>query len=201
MGRPRRDEHKVATPERILRAAVVEFAEVGYEAARLEDIATRAGIQRPAVLYHFPSKLELYSAVCERVFTDLAALMMGRLAQEGSVEDRIVGVAKDVAAQFEREPMLAKLFVREVVSQSPITRKAARTIADPIVTQLEQGIIAAAGDRLRPGLPVRGALLAIWSNILLCYSSGPLRKLIWKTDETEALVRLLFLSSDAPASK
>jgi TetR/AcrR family transcriptional regulator len=58
---------------RILAVAREEFASRGFKAARLQDIAERAGLTHPTLLYHFGSKEGLYSAVIEDAVDDWAA--------------------------------------------------------------------------------------------------------------------------------
>src|SRR5919198_1375142 len=58
---------------RILAVAREEFAGRGFKAARLQDIAERAGLSHPTLLYHFGSKEGLYSAVIEDAVADWAA--------------------------------------------------------------------------------------------------------------------------------
>ena len=59
---------------RILEAARGEFAHHGFSAARLQDIAERAGIKHPTLLYHFGTKERLYAAVIEQAMLDWAAM-------------------------------------------------------------------------------------------------------------------------------
>src|SRR3954462_14859342 len=58
---------------RILEAARGEFAQHGF-AARLQDIAERAGLTHPTLIYHFGSKERLYAAVIEDAMHDWAAM-------------------------------------------------------------------------------------------------------------------------------
>src|SRR5918997_6805148 len=62
-----------SSPARILMEARREFAQRGFAAARLQDIAARAGLSHPTLLYHFGSKEGLYAAVIEDAFADWAA--------------------------------------------------------------------------------------------------------------------------------
>src|ERR671915_367946 len=66
-----------AAPEssraRILYEARAEFARSGFARARLQDIAGRAGLSHPTLLYHFGSKEGLYAAVIEQAVSDWAA--------------------------------------------------------------------------------------------------------------------------------
>jgi AcrR family transcriptional regulator len=58
------------------------FAEKGYEAASVEEIAERAGVSKPVVYEHFAGKEGLYAVVVDREVTQLverisAALTLG----------------------------------------------------------------------------------------------------------------------------
>src|SRR3954465_5335063 len=62
----------MASHARILEAARGEFAQHGFS-ARLQDIASRAGLSHPTLLYHFGSKERLYAAVIEAAMPGWAA--------------------------------------------------------------------------------------------------------------------------------
>jgi AcrR family transcriptional regulator len=59
----------------LLGAARDVFAAQGYHAAAMDDIADRAGVSKPVLYQHFPSKLELYRAL----LTTYAEELTGRL--------------------------------------------------------------------------------------------------------------------------
>ncbi|HEY6829781.1 MAG TPA: helix-turn-helix domain-containing protein, partial [Gemmatimonadaceae bacterium] len=50
-------------PRQILSAALEVFGECGLAAARLEDIAKRAGLSKGTIYLYFPNKDELFRAV------------------------------------------------------------------------------------------------------------------------------------------
>lgn len=60
-GRKRR-RRKDARPKEIIAAGLAEFAERGFAAARLEDVAARAGIVKGTIYRYFPSKEALFEA-------------------------------------------------------------------------------------------------------------------------------------------
>src|SRR3954465_12883234 len=64
----------MASTDRILEAARGEFAQHGFGGARLQDIAARAQLSPPTLLYHFGSKEGLYAAVIEQAMQDWAAM-------------------------------------------------------------------------------------------------------------------------------
>ncbi|MEN8160782.1 MAG: helix-turn-helix domain-containing protein [Myxococcota bacterium] len=69
------------TAARILDAAESVFAERGYEAASLREIARRAGLQQPGLYNHFASKRDLYAAVLDRALTPMAEAMRERMRE------------------------------------------------------------------------------------------------------------------------
>jgi AcrR family transcriptional regulator len=50
----------------LLDAALEVFVAQGYHAAAMDDIAERAGVSKPVLYQHFPSKLELYLALLDQ---------------------------------------------------------------------------------------------------------------------------------------
>jgi AcrR family transcriptional regulator len=54
-----------------MRAAVSVFAQDGYEAGSVNDVAVKAGLSRPNLLYYYPSKRELLLAVLDARDADL----------------------------------------------------------------------------------------------------------------------------------
>ncbi|MEV6694790.1 TetR family transcriptional regulator [Micromonospora sp. NPDC051196] len=63
------------TRERILRAAFELFAGHGYQRTSLRQIAERLGLTKAAILYHFPSKGHLLTALAEPMVSDLEKLL------------------------------------------------------------------------------------------------------------------------------
>ncbi len=62
-----------ARPEEILEAALGEFSDRGFDAARMEDIGRRAGLSKAGVYLYFPSKQALLEALIEARVSPLAA--------------------------------------------------------------------------------------------------------------------------------
>ena len=57
----------------VLDAARAVFVESGYYAAGMDDIAERAGVSKPVLYQHFPSKLDLYLALLDAGIEELLA--------------------------------------------------------------------------------------------------------------------------------
>jgi len=58
----RRETQRLATRQRILRAAVESFQALGYAATTTLEVQRRAGVSRGALLHHFPTRPQLVAA-------------------------------------------------------------------------------------------------------------------------------------------
>jgi TetR/AcrR family transcriptional regulator len=111
----RRRSNGLRTRAEIVAAAERHFAERGFEATRLDDIADDVGVRRAAIFYHFGDKQELYAAVLHEVFRDWAqALPSGGSATE-RLEAALTGWIEFVA----RRPDVARLILREAANARP----------------------------------------------------------------------------------
>jgi TetR/AcrR family transcriptional regulator len=111
----RRRSSGLRTRAEIVAAAERHFAEHGFEAARLDDIATEVGIRRAAIFYHFGDKQELYAAVLDEVFRDWTqALPTG-----GTAAERLEASLTDWIDYVVRRPSVARLILREAANSQP----------------------------------------------------------------------------------
>lgn len=65
---PRNAKVVMRTREAILDGAMVAFAQQGYHAVTVKDIATAAGYTAPSLYNYFGSKEEIFAALLERLF-------------------------------------------------------------------------------------------------------------------------------------
>ena len=195
-----------STVERILDAAEQEFAAVGYAPARLADIAERAGIRRPSLLYHFESKELLYRAVVERAFDSLGAELLRSMAPAGEFEARLDALVGAFAGFLDARPTLAPIIVRELIDDPEHDDEASRRGGGPgraimldrvapLLGTVEKFIRSAGVGRLRAGLPIRAAIVPVSGDLLLRSAAGSLRTPLWGLgDHARLLARALFLT-------
>ena len=69
--------------ERILQAAEKIFAEKGYDAARIDQIAVDAGVNKALIYYYFKNKRALIEELFERFFRESAALLVSYVKHGG----------------------------------------------------------------------------------------------------------------------
>jgi AcrR family transcriptional regulator len=128
---------KVDAAERrqaILDAALTVFADHGYEAARLDDIASRAGVAKGTLYLYFKDKEALFEALVRGAVSPIlgqasaAAAMPGMKAAEvlklffALFQKEVLGthrklILRLIISEGPRFPALAEFYYREVVSQ------------------------------------------------------------------------------------
>jgi AcrR family transcriptional regulator len=94
-----------ARPDEILDAALAVFTERGFEAARVDDIAARAGISKGAVYLYFDSKDALLKGLIEREVAP-SALRLRALAESGADAKATLALLINVATQLLNDPRI-----------------------------------------------------------------------------------------------
>lgn len=65
------------------------FAERGYHNAAMDDIAEAAGVSKPVLYQHFPSKLDLYLALVDRACEEIVDIVRRAIAESSSNSERV----------------------------------------------------------------------------------------------------------------
>jgi len=130
--KPRWQRRKEARPEEIVAAALEAFAEHGYAAARLDDVARRAGVTKGTIYLYFKNKEDLFQAVIrETVVPILARAEEEVAAYQGSSADLLrtmllgwwqtvsqgplSGVVKLIVAEATNFPEVTRFYYKEVI--------------------------------------------------------------------------------------
>jgi AcrR family transcriptional regulator len=195
MPRPKATEDALPTTERLLEAAEREFAEKGFEAARLSDIAERIGIRRPSLLYHFGSKQALYEAVVKTALLRLGEALVLEMAGPDPFVDRFHRAVDRFGTFVEERPMIAKLLLREVLDARGPGHAILLEVGIPVVERVESFMRDDGRGVVPDDLPIRAALMAIVSSAMLRVSAGPLAEPFWgPKDRTREVARAMFLA-------
>ncbi|NBQ66142.1 MAG: TetR/AcrR family transcriptional regulator [Actinobacteria bacterium] len=89
-----RDERRAL----LLSAALEVFTVSGYHAAAMDEIADRAGVSKPVLYQHFPSKLDLYLALLDVHIDSLVFAIQKAIASNKENKNRVKAT---VVAYFE----------------------------------------------------------------------------------------------------
>ena len=110
------------TSDRILDAAEDIFAEKGYSATSLGDVADRVGIRCPSLYNHFKNKEALYEAVLERLLTDFSA-PLAELDSGPVTNERVFQWLETIVRLHHANPNLARLLQHAALSGGPHTNQ------------------------------------------------------------------------------
>lgn len=134
-GSPKWRRRSEARPGEIVQAALEVFAEKGFAAAKLDEIAARAGISKGALYLYFETKEDIFRAVVREAvapnldmveqvlaqatipFPDLLRMVFARLILVIGTT-RLGAVAKLVIGESRNFPELARVWHDEVVSRA-----------------------------------------------------------------------------------
>jgi AcrR family transcriptional regulator len=111
-----------STADRVLDAAEDLFAEKGYSATSLGEVADRVGIRSPSLYNHFKNKEALYEAVLERLLADFSAPLV-ELAAGPVTNERIFFWLETIVRQHHANPNLARLLQHAALSGGPHTNQ------------------------------------------------------------------------------
>ncbi len=132
--KPRWRRRKNARPEEIISAALEVFADRGFAATKLEDVARRAGVTKGTIYLYFENKEALFKALIRQTIVPVIA-QGEALAKSypGSARDlfehlvreywrlvgetSLVGIPKLMMAEAGNFPELARFYYEEVVTR------------------------------------------------------------------------------------
>ncbi len=122
------------TAARILDAAEAVFAEHGFEAASLREIARRAQIQQPGLYNHFASKGDLYAAVLDRALTPMASAMEEHM-REARPREVLTTLPAVMTDHLLEHPQMAALFQQALQDHTSPGQELMREWLDRLLTQ------------------------------------------------------------------
>ncbi len=154
---PKRARRKEARPGELLDAALDLFVEKGFSAARVDEVAARAGVSKGTLFLYFQSKEDLFKAVVrENIANQFPTWQEEFNAFEGSSADmlryaliswwerigktRASGITKLVMSEAQNFPEIATFYQEEVIEpgNALIRRILARGVLSGEFRQLDQ---------------------------------------------------------------
>ena len=118
MGQPRYQRRKEDRPQEITEAAFDAFAEKGFAATKVEEVARRAGVSKGLLYLYFKTKEELFKAVIRGVVTPRVDELTRTLdSSELSAEAFIRGPLLTFMKRLPGSP--ASVVIRLMISEAP----------------------------------------------------------------------------------
>ena len=118
MAQPRFQRRKEERPAEITQAALEAFAEHGYAATRVDDVAKRAGVSKGLLYLYFKTKEELFKAVIRGVVVPRVDALKTAIADtELSAEEFLQGPYLEFIQKLPNSP--ARIVVRLLIAEGP----------------------------------------------------------------------------------
>ncbi len=176
------------TSDRILDAALTSFGSRGFEATSLDTLAKQLDIRKQTILYWFPTKDALLSAVIERSAAELAQAFESGLEGAGEGWAKVEAVVRAVFRLAARRPELLGL-VREVARLGPPPATQMIEVLDPLMRRASDFLKAEMdAGRMRRHDP-RLLLLAIYSTVIGMVTEVEVLKALGEEPTARSLVR------------
>lgn len=126
------------TAEKILDAAEDLFAEKGYSATSLGDVADRVGIRSPSLYNHFRNKEALYQAVLDRLLEDFSKPLLEMEQSDELDQVRVLEWLETIVRQHHANPNLARLLQHAALSGGPHTNEIIERLFRPMFQPAEE---------------------------------------------------------------
>ena len=125
-----------ARRELIEQAASELFAERGYGAASIDEIAKHSGVTAPVVYDHFASKQELHRRLLERHYAELRALWREQLGGDDPPAQRIARAIDAWFAYVEAHPYAWRMLFRDTTGEPEV-----RAVHEEVIAQSRAAVM------------------------------------------------------------
>ncbi|WP_372809704.1 TetR/AcrR family transcriptional regulator [Litorivivens sp.] len=126
------------TPTRILDEAEALFAEKGYKATSLGEVADRVGIRSPSLYNHFKNKEALYQAVLDRLIA-LFNEPLNKMLQQPVTRSSIQEWLETIVELHYTHPNLARLLQHAALAGGPHTSVIVNQMFRPLFEHRPEG--------------------------------------------------------------
>jgi AcrR family transcriptional regulator len=118
MAEPRFQRRKEDRPAEITQAALAAFAEKGYAATRVDEVAKRAGVSKGLLYLYFKTKEDLFKAVIRSFLSPRIDALISNIEETDlSAEEFLRGPFLAFAKSLPKSP--AKILVRLMIAEGP----------------------------------------------------------------------------------
>jgi AcrR family transcriptional regulator len=165
------------TRDKIVAAALQEFAEHGQEGARVDRIAASAGVNKAMIYYHFHSKDNLYIEVVTSFFQNMVRQVRGAVLETTDLREALQIMARRHVEAFLEAGPIRPIILRELADPHPEVLAAIAEVftstglPQKVMTLMQQGMH---DGRYRP-IDLRQALASFISMSLGYFMIAPIQ--------------------------
>lgn len=165
-------------PSEILDAALSLFAEHGFAATRMEDVAAKAGLSKGALYLYFPDKVSLLLALVHQTVGGPVSLAVNMIAKHQGPVAPLVPIILNLIAEKLETTNLATL-IKLVLSESRAHPELGKAYFENVIGKvfptiegvIRRGIEAGEFRAVDPAMTVRSIiapmlLAALWKSVM-----------------------------------
>jgi AcrR family transcriptional regulator len=171
-----------STREKLVEAAGHVFAERGYHATTVREIAKRSGANIAAVNYHFGGKLGLYTEVLQQLVRAARVNAINSALDQNAAPEEILRTVIGARLQSVTRPDLQDLHFRivmhELVQPTPALSRIVNEVTRPIYERLLE-LVGRIIDLPPKSEKTRLCVNSIMGQILVYILAGPLLIRLW----------------------
>jgi AcrR family transcriptional regulator len=134
--------------EQLLQVARKVFAQRGYHTVTMDDVATEAGITKPILYDHFPSKRDLYRGLLEADLTTLQRKIEAALESSPGNRERIRASFQAYFDFVDEEGEGFRLLMKEAVGAEEEFRDLVGRFRDDVLAAVTEVMIRESQGRL-----------------------------------------------------
>lgn len=186
---------EATTEDKILNGALDEFADYGFDGARVDNIASRSGVNKAMIYYYFGSKENLYETIVKNIASIIQSSIIELASNvDGDPSDKFYLLIEryiDIVSVIDRRYL--RIMMRELASGGSFFKKIVLpTVIVPVMTLVESIFKAEiASGRIRELNPYLTQIQIIGSivffNIIrIPLEDSPLSDIIFKDNYIEA---------------
>ncbi len=134
--------------EKIMKAAIKEFAQFGFDGARIDRIAKKAGINKAMIYYYHKGKESLYEKILESLYRGLLEHLSTSIPEMRKPDEQIIAAIGAFMDHINGvDENFIRIMLREIASGGKyFTKLALPKLILPILT-LMQGLIRKGKDQ------------------------------------------------------
>lgn len=178
------------TKARILEAALAVFRERGFQSATMREIAAQAQVAVGAAYYYFDSKDAIVMAFYERAQSEMGPAAAAKLAECGSLEERLKCVIGEKFEYFAPNRKLLAALTSHSDPQNPLSPFSAATAA---IREQDLGLFVRAVEESKVKLPRR--IKPYLPRLLWMYQMGLILYWVYDSSPEQRRTAILFEKS------
>lgn len=162
------------TGHAILAAAIPLFAEKGFAAVTVREIAEAVGIRTATLYYHFPSKESMHLAAIAQTFADKAEGISSALAEPGTPEEQLRRLIFRFTERMAGDRYFRLLLQRELLDGD---EKRLQVLAETVFQEQFLSLARLATD-VSPGCDAHLLAISMAGLVLYHLETAPIRRFL-----------------------